>query len=137
MIWNEYIMHGRNVLWVSKSRPLLLWESYHESPLMHFNQLCSLISYFNFLFVSIMENHINLISKHTFLYLIGINTQYPKKKSVVHLICIIRQIFCEIRFMTARAPELLYPLQQLPLSIHQQWTHLFCISLAERKSKEQ
>lgn len=49
-------------------------ESYHESPLMHFNPLRLLTSYFNFLFVNIMENHINLISDHIFLYLVGINS---------------------------------------------------------------
>jgi len=58
-------MHGRNVLWVMKSRPLLLLESYHLSLFMHFNQLCSLI-YYNLLFVNIMKNHFNL---KAFLYI--------------------------------------------------------------------
>lgn len=72
-----------------KSRPLLLLESCHISVFMQFNQLCSLI-YYNLLFVNIMENHINLIIESISLYLLHIKSQYPKKKSVVHLMCIIR-----------------------------------------------
>lgn len=67
------------VLWVIKSRPLLLLESCHISLFMHFNQLCSLI-YYNLLFVNIMENHINLIIESISLYLVHIKSQYPKKK---------------------------------------------------------
>lgn len=125
-------MHGRNVLWVVKSRPLLLVESYHISLFMHWKKLCSLI-YYNLLFVNIMENHINLISESTSLYLVHIEGQSSKNKSMVHLMCIIRQIFYEMRFMVVWATELLYPFQQLPLSIYQQWTHLFCVSLTETK----
>ena len=125
-------MHGRNVLRVIKSRPLLLLESCHISLFMHFNQLCSLI-YYNLLFVNIMKNHINLISESPSPYLVHIKSQCPQKKSVVHLMCIIRQVFYEMRFMAGWATELLYPFQQLPLSIHQQRTHLFCVSLTEKK----
>lgn len=58
-----------------------------------------------------MKNHINLISESTSLYLVHIKSQCPKKKSVVHLMCIIRQTFYEMRFMAVRATELLYPFQ--------------------------
>lgn len=48
---------------------IISWKPSHELQSVTF-----IISYFNFLFVNIMENHINQISKHIFLYLVGINS---------------------------------------------------------------
>lgn len=81
-----------------------------------------------------MRKRINLIIESASPHLVHIKSQHPKKKSMFHLLRIIRQIFCEMRFMAVWATELLYPFQQLPLSIHQQWTHLFCEPLTGKKT---